>query len=97
MDQKTTGLIATIATLLLCGCPGICMCLFGALSAVGLGTWTTEFGALSDYGTISTGWGIAILCLGLAGMLIPALVGFFTLRNKPEAEQGLDEPLPPAS
>lgn len=97
MDQKTTGLIATIATLLLCGCPGICMCLFGALSAFGLGTWTTEFGVLSDYGTISTGWGFAILCTGLVGMLIPALVGYFSLRNKPASEPDLDGPIPPTS
>jgi len=97
MDQKTTGLIATIATLLLCGCPGICLCLFGALSAGGLGTWTADVGLLSDYGVISTGWGIGLLCLGLVGILIPALVGFFTLRNKPESMTDLDEPLPPAS
>ena len=30
MDNKNTGMIATIAAVVLCGCPGLFMCFFGA-------------------------------------------------------------------
>ena len=34
MDKKTSGLIATIATALLCGCPGLIGLCFGITSVV---------------------------------------------------------------
>ncbi len=34
MDKKTGGIIATIVAVLLCGCPGLCFCLFGAVTAI---------------------------------------------------------------
>jgi hypothetical protein len=91
MDKKTTGIIATVATALLCGCPGLFLCLFGAASALGAGTWELGEGS----GKISTGVGVGLLCLGLLLIVVPVAVGFFTLRKKPEAIS--DEPLPPAS
>ncbi len=36
MDTKTKGIVATIAAVVLCGCPGLFMCLFGALTAGGV-------------------------------------------------------------
>lgn len=84
MDNKTAGIVATVATVLLCGCPGIFVCLFGALSAAGLGTWTGELG-LSEYGgRVPTGTGVGLLCLGLLFIAIPVVVGFLTLRKKPQ-------------
>ena len=32
MDDKTKGIVATIAAIVLCGCPGLFMCFFGATS-----------------------------------------------------------------
>lgn len=90
MDKKTIGLIATIGTALFCGCPGIFLCLFGAASALGAGTF--ELGEQS--GNIPPSVGIPILCLGLLLMVIPVAVGFFTLRKKPQPLAS-DEPLPP--
>ncbi len=90
MDKKTVGLIATVATALLCGCPGIFLCVFGAASALGSGTF--EFGEQS--GNIPPAMGIPILCIGLLLMVVPVGVGFFTLRRKPEPVS-IDEPLPP--
>lgn len=90
MDKKTVGLIATIGTALFCGCPGIFLCLFGVVSAVGGGTF--ELGEQS--GNIPTTTGYLLLCLGLLLMVVPVVVGFFTLRKQPQT-LGSDEPLPP--
>lgn len=91
MDKKTTGIIATVAAALLCGCPGLFLCVFGAASALGAGTF--ELGQRS--GGVPKGVGVVLLCLGLLLALIPVVVGFFTLRNKPQ--KTIDEPLPPAN
>ncbi|MGB9674225.1 MAG: hypothetical protein ACPL3P_08820 [Anaerolineales bacterium] len=91
MDKKTIGIISTVASALLCGCPGIFLCLFGAASALGAGTF--EFGGQS--GGVPKGVGVVLICLGLLLALIPVVVGFFTLRNKPAKLP--DEPIPPAA
>ena len=106
MDKKTTGIIATIASVLLCGCPGIFLCIFGIATAVGGGTMT-----LGDTTQpMPASYGYVFLCLSLIFILIPIAVGFFTLRQKPEdaldsavvdaepkSPPADDEPLPPAS
>lgn len=105
MDKKTTGLIATIAATLFCGLPGLCLCLFGIVTAAGLMPYTTEFNGVSDSGVMSSGTGFAMLCLAIIFILIPVAVGFFTLRKKSEdtvidaemVEPISDESLPPAS
>ena len=88
MDKKTTGIIATIASALLCGCPGIFLCLFGALTAAGQGTFNDA--------SLDPTVGFVLLCLSLIFIAIPIAVGFFTLRKKPEVPAS-DEPIPPAS
>jgi len=94
--NKNTGMIATIATALLCGCPGLFMCIFGAVTATGNMPYTTELNGVSSSGTMPAGAGIAMLCFSLILILIPIAVGFFTLRKKPEAVSS-NEPLPPVS
>ena len=88
MNNKNTGLIATIATVVLCGCPGLFMCLFGAITATGNGTFNDQ--------SLAPGVGTALLCVALIFILIPVGVGFFTMRKKPEAPS-TSEPLPPTS
>jgi integral membrane sensor domain MASE1 len=73
--NRNTGMIATIAAVVLCGCPGLFLCLFGALTAAGQGTFNDQ--------SLSPSVGFALLCLSLILILIPVGVGFFTLRNKP--------------
>ncbi len=102
MDKKTGGLIATIATILVCGLPGLCLCIFGVVTAAGVMPYETEFNGVADSGIMPSGYGFAMLCLALIFILIPVAIGFFTLRNKPEdgvidAEAISNEPLPPAS
>jgi len=86
MQNKNTGIIATIAAVVLCGCPGLFLCLFGALTAAGQGTFNDA--------SLSPTVGIVLLCLSLIFILIPVGVGFFTLRKKPEVTT---EEVPPAS
>jgi integral membrane sensor domain MASE1 len=86
MTNRNTGIIATIAAVVLCGCPGLFVCLFGALTAAGQGTFNDT--------SLSPTVGYALVCLSLILILIPVAVGFFTLRKKPATETVDD--LPPA-
>ncbi len=85
MDRRTVGIIATVATVLLCACPGLFLCLFGGLTAAGQGKYTSDVLGSSGAGQISPGVGIALLCVGIIFIAIPIVVGFFTLRKKPES------------
>jgi formate-dependent nitrite reductase membrane component NrfD len=96
MDKKTKGLIATIAAVVLCGCPGLFMCIFGAFTATGNMPYNTEVNGVQSSGMMPASVGYVMLCLSLIGILVPILVGFFMLRKKPEVVQH-NEPLPPAS
>ncbi len=93
MDAKTKGIIGTIAAVVLCGCPGFFLCIFGAATAFGGGTYNVG----SESGSIPPSMGFVFLCLSLIFMLIPIVVGFFMLRKKPEGVISSDEPLPPVS
>ena len=77
MDKKTTGLIATIATALLCGCPGLIGLCMGAMFAI-VGTIpgsNIDIGGSSDP-SAAIGTGLAMLCVGLIFVAIPVVVGF---------------------
>jgi hypothetical protein len=98
MEKKTVGIIATIVAVVLCGCPGLCLCLLGALTAAGVTMpYNTDVLGVQSTGTIPTWWGIVALCVALIFILIPILVGVFTLRNKPTPTPASNEPIPPAS
>ncbi len=83
MNNRSTGIIATIAAVLLCGCPGLFLCLFGALTAAGQGTFNEA--------RLAPAVGFTLLCVALIMLLIPVAVGFFTLRKRD------DTTLPPQS
>ena len=91
MNNKNTGLIATIAAVVLCGCPGLFMCLFGAITATGNGTFNES--------ALPPAVGIALVCVALIFILIPVGVGFFTMRKKPEtaAAPVSNDQTPPAA
>lgn len=93
MDKKQTGLIATIATALLCGCPGLFgLCMGGMFAVVGTipGSDIDIGGSNSPAAAIGTG--IALLCVGLIFVAIPIVVGVVTLR-KPKEKEAVDEPV----
>ncbi len=93
MNNKNTGIIATIAAVILCGCPGLFLCIFGAVTATGNMPFSTEVNGISNSGMVSPTIGYVLLCLALIFILIPVGVGFFTLRKKTEVAQEV----PPAS
>lgn len=98
MDNRSAGIIATVATVLLCGLPGLLGVCAGALAA-GIsfipGAQIDVFGRNDPDAALYTGLGL--LCLGVVFVAIPVIVGIFTLRRKPAAEPQpvSDEPIPP--
>lgn len=96
MDNRTAGIIATIAAVLLCGCPGLFSLCWGAIAIpVSLipGSDIDLFG--SDDAQAAFAFGIVALCLGILLVAIPVVVGFVTLRGKKEPAPLSDEPIPP--
>lgn len=95
MDKRTLGIILTVGTVLFCGCPGVFICLFGGLSAAGLGTYTTDVLGTTGSGNMPAWSGFGLLCLGLILIAIPIVIGILMLR-KPKAAAPVDI-VPPAS
>lgn len=97
--SKTGAIIGTLAAVLLCGCPGIFLCIFGAVAATGNMPFETTFNDYTNFGTMPTWTGYAMLCAALFMIAIPVVVGFMTLRDKKPKKEAptFDEPLPPAS
>jgi hypothetical protein len=96
MNSRTGGIIATIAAVVLCGCPGLFLCVFGAAMAAGAPI-NTEMNGVSQTLPPSPATGVGLLCVALIFILIPILVGFFTLRKKAEVTPAPPmPPMPPA-
>ena len=99
-ENKTWAIVGTVAAILLCGCPGLTMCLFGAYTATGK---MSDF--WNGYGYFPGWTGFALMCLAIIFIAIAVVVPILLLRKKkaaPEATPAEDvlppqEPLPPAS
>ena len=92
MQNRTLGIIATVATALICGCASIFSCIWGFLISSGTPINVTTNGTTAPQ-TFPPALGYTLLCLAVVMILIPAAVGFFTLRKKPEPV----DVIPPAS
>jgi hypothetical protein len=98
MDKRTTGIIATVATALLCGCPGLFGLCMGAMFAVVSqvpGADIDMYGSNDPAQALTTG--LIGICGGIIFIIIPIVVGFLTLRKKAAPAPITDEPLPPTS
>ena len=100
MDKKTGTMIATVVTVLMCGCPGLFAFCFGAIMMLaGLmpGSDIDVFGSSDPTAALVTGFGT--LCLGGIFIAIPIIVGIVAMRSRSVEEAVIDynEPLPPAS
>ena len=95
MDKRTIGIIATVVTALVCGCASIFSCVWGILITTGQTIDVTSNGVTSPQ-TLSPTIGYVLLCVTVLMILVPILVGFFTLRKKPETGVTMDE-IPPTS
>lgn len=99
MEKRQVGLIATIVTALCCGCPGLFSICGGGLAAFAsfVPGADIDIGGSSDPQAALTA-GIAALCGGIIFLAIPIVVGFLTLRKKPEeAAVVSSNPFPPAA
>jgi hypothetical protein len=94
--NRTWAIVLTIASVLLCGCPGLFLCAFGAAGIAGLPV-TTTLNDTSNTAPMGTPMALALLCGAIILILIPVLVGFFTLRKKAAPAVVVSEPMPPAS
>jgi hypothetical protein len=84
MDKRTAGIIATVATVLLCGLPGLvglCMGAMFALVSFIPGAQIDMFGSNDPRSAFN--FGLGSLCVGILLVLTPVIVGFLTLRNRP--------------
>jgi hypothetical protein len=66
MDKKTTGIIVTVVSVLLCGCPGLGGVCFGAVMALaGLvpGAEIDVFGSSDPQSALVTG--VVAFCVGI--------------------------------
>lgn len=80
--NRNTAIILTVATAVLCGCPGLGTCLWGAYTAIASVAFGSASGAGSDL-TVAIATGVGSICGGIILIAIPVAVGFFTLRNAP--------------
>ena len=97
MDKRTVGIIATVVTALLCGCPGFFGMCWGAIAALVsfIPDANIDIGGSSDPATALMS-GLGALCIGVLFLAIPIAVGFFTLRRQPDPVVNPDQPIPPA-
>ena len=98
MDKRTTGIVATVVTALMCGCPGLFAMCFGLFFAVVGQIPGAEVNVFDNSDPRSAlVYGLGTLCVGILFVLVPVVVGIVTLRKKPGAEPSISEPLPPVS
>lgn len=80
--NRTTAIILTAVTTLFCGCPGLFTLFMGTMFAIisFIPGSNIDIGGSSDpMAALFTGLGMC--CTSLPLILIPILVGFFTLRR----------------
>lgn len=97
MNNRNTSLIATIAAVVLCGCPGLFGLCFGLTSVFASfipGAQIDVFGNTDPQS--ATTMGLVSLCLSVVFLAIPVVVWFVTRRREAAAVSD-NEPMPPIS
>lgn len=83
MKNKNTGLIATIAAVVLCGCPGLFFVFWGGMMSVISFVPNADIdinGSSDPTAALMTGLGAC--CAGIVFVAIPVAVWYFTMRKK---------------
>ena len=93
--NKTTAIILTVVSALLCGCPGLVLAVMGVMAAFGSQMPEVMATNPSSPEEVLLGSGMFI-CFGAILIVIPIIVGVFTLRSAKANEPSMNEPLPPA-
>ena len=91
-DKKRIGLIVTIGTVLLCGCPGLCILASGALFSFGYDLENYGFDVNGNPQAVA----IPMICVGVIMLLIPLAAGIYTvMQNRKMREvEDIDVPDP---
>jgi preprotein translocase subunit SecF len=96
MNNKNTQLIATIAAVVLCGCPGLFGLCFGLTSVFASFTPGAEIDVFGSSDPQSaTVMGLVTLCVSVIFIAIPIITWFVTRRKEPAILPD-NEPIPPA-
>jgi hypothetical protein len=95
MDNRTKGIIATVASAVVCGCVGLFACIFGVLGAFQV-PFQTDVNGVTGNAPMPSTWGYALICLSVILLAVPVVVGFLTLRKKAAAPD-MAGPMPPAA
>jgi uncharacterized membrane protein YhdT len=98
--SRTGAIIGTIAAILLCGCPGLSLCVASIVTVFGVMPYSTTVNGNTTSGTAPTWFGWAGLCLSVLFIAIAVVVPVLLLRKKKEAAVSTlppQGPLPPAS
>jgi hypothetical protein len=97
--NRTGAIIGTIAAILLCGCPGLSLCILGIATAGGVVP-----DVIKGYGNFPLSYSIGFLCVALIFIVIAVVVPVLLLRKKKVPVEAAtadvlppQEPLPPAS
>ena len=97
MNNRNTSMIATVAAVVLCGCPGLFGLCFGLTSVFASfvpGAQIDVFGRADPQS--ATTMGIVTLCLSVIFLAAPFVVWFVT-RRKETAGISDNDPMPPVS
>jgi len=98
MDKRTTGIIVTLITVILCGCPGLfgmCLGTMFALISFIPGAKIDIFGNHEPQAALN--FGLVVVVISLVFIAIPVVAGIITLRTKKKLTPiHTNEPIPPA-
>ena len=90
-NSKGFAIIVTLLTVLICGCPGLSLALFGVITASGLSLRRGDFKIVSATGPLPGWYGVVFIGAALFMIAVPVLVGFFTLRDKKTGENAVQK------
>ncbi len=100
--NRTTGIILTVISALLCGCLGLIACVAGVMVVAGVPFATTVNGYTTTQ-PLPVWYGVGGICGSIILIAIPIIVGMLTLRKKKDdRNEPIDvpppsTPLPPTS
>jgi len=100
--NKAVAVILTAIASMVCGCPGLFLCVFGILVAVGsLSTFHLQVNDFIQTGPLPQWVGYIAIAMALIFFLVPVVVGILTFRKKsekiPPVKLSGNEHLPPPS
>jgi len=93
--KRSTAIILTVVSSLLCGLPSLFLLCTGGLAIIGAQSPEVMAQNPGSSGDVMTG-SVMFICLGGVLLLIPILVGFFSFRMSKTEESAGNDMMPPA-